>query len=145
MSYMGNRIRITGPCARLVYAAMGGGGLFAAACGSAVSSGPSASPSSTKPAATQPVGEPNSSSSAAKPKWQQPSSTHSAAAPVSSPGDQSIDWVCSVLPASADSAILGQPVQGYRAFESGVGGPVCTFGAGPVQTSTGLKFHVLAT
>jgi hypothetical protein len=52
--------------------------------------------------------------------------------------------VCHILTPAEETAILGQPpAGGTRVYRTGEGWN-CVFGAGPVQTAAGLKFHIIA-
>jgi hypothetical protein len=140
-----------GALASLVMAAVA---LLVAGCGSSSSAGaPAKSPAvasssghvapktatTTNPAAPASAPAPSPSHTYA---WQQPSGAASSAAATPSP---SSDKACTVFTPTEMSAILGTPVQATKAAPSDAHGDYCVAGAGPVQTASGLRFHVLAS
>lgn len=101
-----------------------------------------ASPADTAPAHTKAPANPAATPSASPTyAWQQPSGAPS---PGKSPAATS-NAVCSAFTTAEEQSILGgNAVQGSKASYGGAGGDVCTFGSGPVQTSSGTKYHFIA-
>jgi hypothetical protein len=87
---------------------------------------------------------PGSASTSSAGSASSPVATSSAKPSAASAESASAAGVCHILTPAEETAILGQPPAGgtrvYRTAE----GWNCVFGAGPVQTAAGLKFHIIA-
>lgn len=108
--------------------------LVLTACGSSASS----------PAATSSPVATSSAGSASGGSASSPAATSSAKPAAANAEFASAAGVCHILTPAEETAILGQPpAGGTRVYRTGQGWN-CVFGAGPVQTAAGLKFHIIA-